>query len=66
MLVCLKDMVIHITYLDPFTGVHMTFGEVNELVHISCNPIVLLCVCVLNVMLSKRVLAIILPRLQCL
>lgn len=28
MIVCLKDVVIHITYLDPFTGLHMTFGEV--------------------------------------
>lgn len=49
MLLCLKDVVIHITYLDPFAGLHMTFGERDESVHISCNPIVLLCVYVLKV-----------------
>lgn len=25
MIVCLKDVVIHITYLDPFAGLLMTF-----------------------------------------
>lgn len=36
--------------------------ESDEQVHVSCNLIVLLCVYVLKVMLSKCVLAIILPR----
>lgn len=28
MIVCLKDVIIHITYLDPFAGLHVTSGEV--------------------------------------
>lgn len=28
MIVCLKAVVIHITYLHPLAGLHMTFWEV--------------------------------------
>lgn len=63
MIVCLKDVVIHVTaYLDPIKGLLCDLEESDEQVHVSCNLIVLLCVYVLKVMLSKCVLAIILPR----
>lgn len=40
---------------------HDLWGS-DEPVHVSCNPIVLICVYVLKEMLSKCALAIILPR----
>lgn len=62
MVVRLKDVVIHITYFDPFAGFHMTIREVMS--QFTPYVILLYCfgVCVLKVMLFKCVLAIILPQ----
>lgn len=58
MIVCLKD-VIHITYVDPFAGLHVTFREVMS--RFTFHVILLYCLCLCpKVMLSKCVLAIIL------
>lgn len=48
MIVCLKDVVIHITSLDPFHRPSHDLWLSDEPVHVSCYPIVLLCVYVLK------------------
>lgn len=61
MIVCLKDVVIHITYLGAFAGRHMTYREVMS--RFTFHVILLYCfVSVLKAMLFKCVLAIVLPR----
>lgn len=41
MIVCLKDVVIHIICLDPFTGLHVTCREVRS--RFTFHVIVLYC-----------------------